>query len=64
LLFWAVLLLAYSNSFHGGLLFDSAGVLLEDPRIRAATTEDARAILTQGYWHDSPSAGLYRPVVT
>ena len=59
-----LVLLAYSNSFRAGLLFDIGSIVLEDPRIRAATAENICAILTQGYWEDHPAAGLYRLVVT
>jgi tetratricopeptide (TPR) repeat protein len=57
-------LAAYSNSFHGAIVFDSTSLLLEDPRIQAVTAQNLGAILHQGYWHTAPSAGLYRPVTT
>ena len=33
-------LLAYSNSFSAGFAMDNRGLILEDTRIRAATTEN------------------------
>jgi Tfp pilus assembly protein PilF len=64
LLLWALALAAYSNSFQGGIFFDNIPALLEDPRIRAVTTQNIGAILTEGYWHVAPEVGLYRPVTT
>jgi len=57
-------LAAYSNSFQGGMVFDNTPALLEDPRIRAVTAQNIAAILTEGYWHITPTSGLYRPVTT
>jgi protein O-mannosyl-transferase len=64
LLLWALALVAYSNSFQAGILFDNIPALLQDPRIRAVTAQNIGAILTEGYWHVNPAAGLYRPVTT
>ena len=64
LLLWGLVLVAYSNSFHGAILFDDVGVLLQDPRIRAVTAHNMGSILTEGYWHINPDSGLYRPVTT
>ncbi|MGA2215513.1 MAG: hypothetical protein ABSH31_19730, partial [Bryobacteraceae bacterium] len=64
LLLWVLALAAYSNSFHGAIVFDNTSLLLEDPRIQAVTAQNLGAILYQGYWHTAPSAGLYRPVTT
>ena len=55
---------AYSNSFTAGLLFDSAPVIEQDPRIREATAQNIQAILTGQYWYVNNTAGLYRPVTT
>jgi len=57
-------LVAYSNSFQGTLVFDSASVIGRDPRIRQATLENIEMILTGGYRYDSATAGLYRPFTT
>ena len=64
LLLWALALAAYSNSFQAGIFFDNTPALLEDPRIRAVTARNIGAILTEGYWHITPTSGLYRPVTT
>jgi tetratricopeptide (TPR) repeat protein len=61
---WGLLLIAYSNSFQCGLVFDNAAVVGQDPRIRQATLHDLASILTGGYRYDKPSAGLYRPLTT
>ena len=61
---WGLVLVAYSNSFQGALVFDSAPVIAQDPRIRQATPENIESILTGGYWHIHPTAGLYRPFTT
>jgi tetratricopeptide (TPR) repeat protein len=61
---WAFALLAYSNSFRAGLSLDNAWVIQEDSRIQAATSENARLILTQDYSYKNSSSGLYRPVTT
>jgi tetratricopeptide (TPR) repeat protein len=55
---------AYSNSFQGTLVFDSAAAIGRDPRIRQATLENIESILTGGYWYVNASAGLYRPFTT
>src|SRR5580704_8150649 len=61
---WGLVLVAYSNSFQGALVFDSASVIGRDPRIRQATVENIESILTGGYWYTSATAGLYRPFTT
>jgi tetratricopeptide (TPR) repeat protein len=64
LLLWAFVFLAYSNSFHAGILFDNVGVLLQDPRIHAVTAHNLASILTEGYWQSNPNSGNYRPLTT
>ncbi len=61
---WGLVLIAYSNSFHGAPVFDSASVIGLDPRIRQATSENIEAILIGRYWYVHPTAGLYRPLTT
>lgn len=61
---WALVLVAYSNSFRAGLVFDNGQIVSQDPRIRAATADNISLILTEGYWHNSASSGLYRPLTT
>jgi protein O-mannosyl-transferase len=57
-------LIAYSNSFQAGLVFDSSSVIGQDPRIRQATPANIASILTGGYLYGSSIAGLYRPLTT
>jgi hypothetical protein len=40
-----LLLIAYSNSFQAGLVFDNASVIGQDPRIRRATLQNIASIL-------------------
>src|SRR5271154_547535 len=61
---WALLLIAYSNSFQGGLVFDNHSVIEQDPRIRQATPQNIASILTGGYRYSTNTAGLYRPLTT
>ena len=57
-------LAAFSNYFAGGFVFDSKPVLLQDPRIRQATSENVALIFQHTYWWPSGEAGLYRPLTT
>ena len=61
---WALALIAYSNSFQSGLVFDNAAVIGQDIRIREATASNLRLILTQDYWFGRTDAKLYRPITT
>lgn len=63
-LLWAAALVAYSNSFNAGLIFDNRPVILQDPRIQAATLHNAGLIFKEGYWRINPHSGLYRPITT
>jgi len=56
-------LLAYSNSFAGGLVLDNK-VLLLDPRIREVTPQNIDLIFQHTYWWPTGEAGLYRPFTT
>ena len=57
-------LAAYSNSFSAGFAWDSQYLILQDPRIRAATSENVGLILQHTYWWPTGEAGLYRPLTT
>jgi tetratricopeptide (TPR) repeat protein len=57
-------LLAYSNSFHAGFVLDNKGLILDDPRIRAATSDNINLIGQHTYWWPTGEAGLYRPFTT
>jgi hypothetical protein len=59
---WLAALLAYSNSFRGGLVMDSRGLILDDSRVHAATSANVRGILTGDYWPAATAGGLYRPL--
>jgi len=61
---WTLVLAAHSNSFQAGLVFDSSPMILQDARIREATPQNLRLILTEQYWHGSTAFGLYRPLTT
>jgi protein O-mannosyl-transferase len=64
MLLWTALLAAYSNSFGTGLLYDNGPVVLDDPRIRAVTTQNIDAIWSKGYWFNNQDPSLYRPLTT
>jgi protein O-mannosyl-transferase len=64
LLLWCVILLAYSDSFHGALVFDNARAISQDARIQAASSDNIRLIFTKEYWYQSGPSGLYRPLTT
>ncbi len=57
-------LVAYSNSFSAGLVFDSARLLREDPRVHEVSAENVGLILQHTYWWPSYESGLYRPLGT
>ncbi len=57
-------LLAWSNSFGGGFVFDSRFVILQDPRVHQATGENLGLILNHSYWWPTYESGLYRPITT
>src|ERR1044071_1003248 len=58
-----VALLAYSNSFRTGFVFDNS-VLMKDTRIQALTSENVDLIWNQEYWYNWSISGLYRPLAT
>lgn len=55
---------AYANSLHGGFAFDSRQLVLQDPRVHAATAENVDLILHHSYWWPYGESGLYRPLTT
>jgi protein O-mannosyl-transferase len=59
-----LVLLAWSNSFGGGFVFDSRPIVLNDPRIQHATAANFDLILNHTYWWPLFESGLYRPVTT
>src|SRR5208283_1386887 len=60
----ALTLLAYVNSFQAGLILDNKAALLQNPRIRAATSENVALIFAHTYWWPLGEAGIYRPLTT
>ncbi len=60
----ALTFLVFSNSFQAGFALDNAGLLLNDPRIREATSQNVGLILRHTYWWPTGESGLYRPVTT
>jgi tetratricopeptide (TPR) repeat protein len=61
---WILSLVAYSNSFQSGFVFDNRTLILEDARVHAATGQNIGRILTGDYWPDREASGLYRPLAT
>jgi hypothetical protein len=60
----AIALLAYSNSFSSGFVFDNKGLILQDPRLSQATTENVELIFQHPYWWPMSETNLYRPITT
>ena len=56
--------LAYSSSFQTGFPLDNKGLILQDPRLHAATRENINLILDHTYWWPYGESGLYRPATT
>jgi hypothetical protein len=61
---WGITLLAYSNSFRAGFVFDNNPLILQDPRIRTASGPNLDLIFNQEYWYNNSTSGLYRPLAT
>ena len=61
---WLLIVAAYANSFGAGLIYDNRTIILQDPRIRAATADNLHLILTQGYWSTFRAPDIYRPLTT
>src|SRR5579862_7744178 len=59
-----VTLLAFSNSFQAGFVFDNKALLLQDPRVQEATSQNVALILQHSYWWPLGEAGIYRPLTT
>lgn len=60
----AITLLAWSNSFQSGFVFDNNALLLGDRRIQKATPENLALIVNHTYWWPLGESGLYRPITT
>jgi hypothetical protein len=61
---FALTLLAYANSFQTGFPLDNRFLILEDPRLAAATSANLTLIFTQDYCYPQVVCGVYRPVTT
>src|SRR5579871_3189811 len=59
-----VTLLAFSNSFQAGFVFDNQALLQQDPRVQEATSQNVALIIQHSYWWPLGEAGLYRPLTT
>src|SRR5258706_223442 len=57
-------LVAYSNSFSAGFALDNNWLLLQDKRIRDATSQNLRLIWEHSYWWPYGESYLYRPFTT
>ncbi len=57
-------LAAYSNSFTAGFAMDNRGLILQDARIHAVTSETLDQIVSHTYWWPYGESGLYRPLTT
>jgi hypothetical protein len=55
---------AYANSLANGFALDANALILQDPRIRAATGENLRLIVQNDYWWPTYTLGVYRPLTT
>jgi hypothetical protein len=59
-----LVLLAYSNSFHGGFVLDNRVLILEDVRVHQLSVDNLSNIISHSYWWPVVESGLYRPVTT
>jgi hypothetical protein len=64
LLLLAVVALVYRSSLGAVFLIDNRVIILEDPRIRAATRANLELIFSQDYWWPRYVTGNYRPLTT
>ena len=61
---FALTVVAYSNSFGAGFPLDNLALIVQDARLRAATSENLGLILGHTYWWPVSESGLYRPLTT
>src|SRR5262245_42639498 len=64
LLLLVVVALVYRSSLGADFLIDNRVIILEDPRIRAATRANLGLIFSQDYWWPRYVTGNYRPLTT
>jgi len=60
----ALVLGAYSDAFTTGFAYDSRQLVLQDPRVQAATLDNVGQIARHTYWWPYGESGLYRPATT
>jgi hypothetical protein len=60
----AIALLAYSDSFRSGFVFDNHSLILQDPRLLQASSKNVALIWQHTYWWPKGESGLYRPITT
>jgi hypothetical protein len=61
----AIVSLTFANTLHNtGFALDNKFILLEDPRLRAATKDNLELVFHQDYWWPKAVSGLYRPLTT
>jgi len=59
-----LILAAYANSFHAGLVLDNSVVIANDPRITKVSHDTLYLIITKNYWWPAFESDLYRPLTT
>jgi tetratricopeptide (TPR) repeat protein len=61
----AVVLFSNVNTLRNtGFALDNKFIILEDPRLREASSQNINLIFTQDYWWPKAVSGLYRPLTT
>lgn len=60
----ALVLFAYSDSFHCGMVIDNQALIVGDPRLREASPGNLRLIFMKEYWWPTAAVGVYRPLAT
>jgi hypothetical protein len=60
----ALVAAAYANSLSAEFLLDNRPLVLEDPRLRAATGSNLALIFTRDYWWPHYMSEVYRPLTT
>lgn len=61
---WIMILLAWSNSFECGFVFDNRSLLLLDERVHQVTRENLALIFNHTWLWPGLEGGLYRPFTT
>lgn len=56
--------LVYSNSLRSGFVLDNRVLILDDPRLKAASAQNVELIFNRSYWWPYGESNLYRPATT